>query len=102
MSSSAITFFELELKNLGDKIKLNDFIPDVLTKNAKDVFSKIPKKDGFYYFNCQVKEIILPFHNPNDSDEEQKKSERTGFYVIRLDKIEKNEANLKYMIKKGA
>ncbi|CAD8148889.1 unnamed protein product [Paramecium pentaurelia] len=101
MSSSAITFFELELKNLGDKIKLNDFIPDVLTKNAKDVFSKIPKKDGFYYFNCQVKEIILPFHNPNDSDEEQKKSERTGCYVIRLDKIEKNEANLKYMIKKG-
>ena len=52
MSSSAITFFELEIKVLGDKIKLNDYISDVLTKNGKDVFSKIPRKEGFYYFNC--------------------------------------------------
>ena len=48
MSTGAITFFDLELKQLsGPKpILLNDYIPDVLKKNAKDVESKLENKDG--------------------------------------------------------
>lgn len=52
MSSGAIIYFDIELKILNEKIKLNDYITDILSKNGKDVFMKIPKKEGFYYFNC--------------------------------------------------
>lgn len=73
MSSGAITFFDLELKSLQEKIKLNEYIPDVLTKNNKDVVSKAVRRDSTmvqFYFNCQVKEISLPFRNKDDSIDE--------------------------------
>ena len=60
MSTGAITFFDLELKQLsGPKpILLNDYIPDVLKKNAKDVESKLDNKDGNFLFLNQFAIIL--------------------------------------------
>ena len=49
-----------------------------------------------------MEEIKLPRINREDSiEEELKKEEFTGFYIVRLEKIERNEANLKYLAKKN-
>lgn len=55
-----------------------------------------------FYFSCIVREIQLKRKNKDDSDEEDaNKRENSGNFMVRLERIERAEANLKYIKKKS-
>ncbi|CAD8156622.1 unnamed protein product [Paramecium pentaurelia] len=102
MSSGAIIFFDLELKQIEKDVYLNNYIPNILLQNEKHIQYNHQSKDGSeqtFYFSCMIKEIKLPQRMDESThgkvnQKDETNNIKTGKWLVRLEKLEKNEVNL--------
>jgi PAS domain S-box-containing protein len=111
MSTGAITYFDLEIKTVLSKpCRLDILIPEVVGQGKGDIMYSVKGVDGgeeVFYFKKEVTEIQFPKRSKaEDSDDEDNKGpENSGYKLIKLERIDRSEANIRsqsmMLMKKG-